>query len=87
MQVEVGEGNRADRLLDPGDRSDPDRAVATEHERRLVRLGRLLDPTCRVGDDLDDPLQVLSATSLAVRSPPPRHAIAVVTHVDGVVAK
>jgi hypothetical protein len=57
MQVEGGEGDRADGLLDPGDRSDPDRALAAQHQGDAVALdqgvgdalGRRLDRLLEVG--------------------------------------
>jgi hypothetical protein len=60
MQVEIGQGNRADGLLDPGDRPDPDRAVAAQHEDHPVVLNEGVgDALGGAADRVQDGFEVL----------------------------
>jgi hypothetical protein len=64
------------------DRPDADGAVTTKHKRRLARIQRIAYPPCGVPHDLDDLSAVLGSRPLAIGTPPPHLAIAVITDGD-----
>ena len=83
MQVEVGEGDRADGLLDPGDRPHPDRAVAAQHQGDAVGLNQGVgDAPGRRLDRLQDGLEVLGLWVGPVGLPGDNRGVPEIVHLE-----
>ena len=83
MQVEPGEGDRADGLLDPGDRPHPDRAVAAQHQGDAVALNQGVgDALSRRLDRLQDGLEVLGVWVGPVGPPGDNRGVPEVVHLE-----
>jgi hypothetical protein len=65
-----------------GDGADTDRAVAADHKCQLVLGDRVAHAASGVLHDLDDLGGVLCVSILAIRSPPPYLAVAVILDSD-----
>ena len=83
MQVEGGEGDRADGLLDPGDGPDPDRAVAAQHQGDAVALNQGVgDALDRRLDRLQDGLEVLGLWVGPVGPPRDDRGVPEIVHLE-----
>jgi hypothetical protein len=83
VEVEPGQGDRADGLLDPGDRPDPDRAVAAQHQGDAVALDQGVgDALGRRLDRLQDGLEVLGVWVGPVGPPGDDRGVPEVVHLE-----
>jgi hypothetical protein len=87
VEVEVNDPNALPGLDVSRHRPDSNRAIAAQYERGLAGAGRLGDTARRIGDDLDNPVEVLRPRVAAVGSPPPPLAVAAVVHLEAGVSK
>jgi N-glycosylase/DNA lyase len=82
VRIEVEQPGRLTTFDMPGDRADPDRTVAAQHQRRLAIRYRRRDPAGGALHDLNDGSKVLGAWILPIRPPAPDLAIPAVADID-----
>ena len=82
-RVEAGEGDRADGLLDPGDRPDADRAVAAQHQGHAVALNQGVGYALgRRSDRVQDGVEVLGLWVGSVGPPGDDRGVPEIVHLE-----